>query len=169
MENYQTTLLVVALLVVAYIVYRRYEGFANEKQRLRVDFATGIVATPHELDMVAEDIVINPPYRNLDTRSIMASSGFVAAPLNAPWGISDDLMGKDSDLTYKYSITDPSCCSAQYPTPHKLRANPAVCSAVSKGELVPTSYFGNSSYTPAGCVCQTKEQAQFLYSRGGNA
>ena len=169
METYQSLLLLIAVLVIGYLAYKRYEGFANEKKRLRVDFATGRVATPHELDMAAQDIVINPPYRNLDTRSIMASSGFAGAPLKAPFGLSDDLMGRDSDLTYKYSVTDPSCCSAQYPTPHKLKSNPFVCDAVSKGELVPTSYFGNSSFTPAGCVCQTKEQAGFLFNRGGNA
>jgi len=37
-----------------------------------------------------------------------------------------------------------------------------------KGEFVPSPYSCNNAWQDSGCVCMTKNQKDFLASRGGN-
>jgi len=94
--------------------------------------------------------------------------------------ISDDISGVDEVPDNYYLLDDgangmmsirnnlcsPSCCSDQYPTSFKLRPDENVCA--SKGNFVPSSYMCNNSYQDSGCLCMTKEQSNFLSTRGGN-
>jgi hypothetical protein len=76
----------------------------------------------------------------------------------------------DDGADGKYSITSnlfsKSCCSAQYPTPFKQAWDPYVCE--NKDQYVGSNIFGNSTFSDRGCACLNKNQAQFLYNRGGN-
>ncbi len=175
-ESYVTLKLVLSLVVI-YIVYRCFfakEGFAEEPQKmLRSRILGGGTATPHELVEHDREITINPPYRNLDTRSIMAGSGFIPPKDLIPawgnnYGLADDLDdGASGNMGLNYNLCSPSCCSAQYPTPHKLAKDPLVCGR--EDEFVPSNMTCQNSWQNGSCLCLTKPQAAFISARGGNA
>ncbi len=164
-------------LVVIFVLYKCFfsnEGFAkSEGKKHRKMHRRGSTATPHELVEHEREITINPPYHNPDTRTIMAGSGFIPQKDHMPaWGnnhgLVDDLDdGESGNMGMHYNLCSPSCCSAQYPTPHKLAKDPLVCGR--EDEFVPNSQTCQNSWQSSGCSCVTKKQAAFLYNRGNNA
>jgi hypothetical protein len=103
----------------------------------------------------------------------MAGSGFVPQKdIIPPWGPNYNLVdglddGAGGDAGLLYNLTSPACCSAQYPTPHKMKVDPLVCG--NKNEYVASPFTGNNSWQNAGCSCVSKDQLQFLTDRGGNS
>lgn len=91
-----------------------------------------------------------------------------------PWDVNQESMntsyllddGADGTLGLQYNMCSPSCCSSQYPVPFALPSDPAICG---EQEYVPTNFTCMSGDQNAGCMCLSKEQADFLGSRGGNA
>jgi hypothetical protein len=77
----------------------------------------------------------------------------------------DDGAGGSAGL--QFNMCSKSCCSEQYPLPFKMPVDSAVCA--SKSEFVPNNYMCNNAWQDTGCVCMTKDQANFIGSRGGNA
>ena len=79
--------------------------------------------------------------------------------------ILDD--GNNGNSGLQFNMCSKSCCSPQYPPPFPLPVDTMVC--MSGQEFVPSSYTCRNEMQNAGCVCMTKEQSEFLGSRGGNA
>ena len=74
--------------------------------------------------------------------------------------------GDGGDMSIQYNLCSKSCCSPQWPTPFKLKYDPYVCA--NKDKFVPSRIFCNNTYESSGCLCLTKDQARFIYNRGGN-
>jgi hypothetical protein len=64
------------------------------------------------------------------------------------------------------NLTSPLCCSAQYPLPFKLKHDKRLCNLKN---FVPSNFFANNAWQPSSCLCLSKQQANMLYNRGGNA
>jgi len=76
--------------------------------------------------------------------------------------------GDSGRMSIQHNLCSPSCCSEQYPTPHKNKYDPYVCNLKKQGKLVPSDVMCSNSFQDSGCLCKTTEQAQFIYNRGGN-
>ena len=74
--------------------------------------------------------------------------------------------GVEGDAGLLYAPCSQSCCTPQYPLPFKLETDDFLCK--NRNKFVPTSYKCNNAWQNSGCVCMTKEQSDFLGSRGGN-
>ena len=83
------------------------------------------------------------------------------------YGLMDDLDdGANGNMKLDNNLCSPSCCSQQYPTPHKIKTDPLVCGR--EDDFVPTNYYCSNSWNDSGCLCASKEQVNFLATRGGN-
>ncbi len=174
--DFKKTTLFVLVVILVWVIYKCFvesEGFAEQKKRkLKAMAKRAETVMPTELVETEREIVINPPYHNPDTRTIMAGSGFIPQPDIMPasgnnYGLVDDLDdGEGGNMGMHYNLCSPSCCSAQYPTPHKLAKDPLVCGR--EDEFLPTNYFCNNAWQNSGCLCASKKQVNFLSNRGGN-
>jgi len=127
-----------------------------------------------------EPPMIEPPSYDADTATIQSGSGFIPQKQYfTPWGSMiqvGDMSTADGTLPYsETSITDysmnfnqcsPACCSDQWPVPFKLPVDKSLCG--SKDEFVPNSYYCNNGWQDSGCLCMTKQQSEFLQTRGDN-
>ncbi len=117
----------------------------------------------------------NAPKINPQVGSIIDGPGFESGEVD---GVDQSVLTKipsdyyflDDGADGKYSITSnlfsKSCCSTQWPTPFHQKYDPYVCQ--NKGEYVGSNIMGNNTFQDSGCLCLDKNQAQFLYNRGGN-
>jgi hypothetical protein len=120
--------------------------------------------------MERKDVDINP-----EMGSIISGPGFEKGEVD---GVDQKIFSKipqdyyflDDGADGKYSITSnlfsKSCCSAQWPVPFKNAYDPYVCN--NKDQYVGSNIMGNNTFQDAGCACLNRNQAQFLYNRGGN-
>lgn len=74
--------------------------------------------------------------------------------------------GANGRMSIQHNLCSPSCCSEQYPTPFKMKYDPYVCQ--NKDKFIPSQIMCNNAFQDSGCLCLTKDQAQFMYNRGGN-
>ena len=74
--------------------------------------------------------------------------------------------GADGEKSIQHNLCSRSCCAEQWPTPFKQKYDPYVCA--NKDKFVPSRIMCNNSFQDSGCLCLTKEQAQFIYNRGTN-
>ena len=148
----------ITAIVIALVIFAVYTYFYKQK-------FTDV--TP-ETNMAKQELAVPVAYSDLDTRSIMAGSGFIPAEYIPPYGEVDELDdGAGGNMGLHYNMCSPSCCSAQYPTPHKLPYDQKLCGSK---DLVPSSYMCNNAWNNSGCLClRGQDQGKFLYSRGGNA
>lgn len=82
---------------------------------------------------------------------------------------SDSLLLDDGDngrMGLTSNMCSKLCCSAQYPVPIKLENDGRLKNIEN---LVPTNIMCNNAWQSAGCSCVTKDQANFISSRGGNS
>jgi hypothetical protein len=183
-SNTSKMLVALVVVLVLYVIYRCFfsnEHFESKKIKTStvdnrdqlMNEARQAVAGPTELVETDREIVINPPYKNADTRTIMAGSGFIPQKDVIPawgsnYGLTDDLDdGEGGNMGFHYNLCSPSCCSAQYPTPHKLKKDPLLCGR--EDEFASTNYFCSNAWQNSGCLCAKKNQVGFLTNRGGNA
>jgi hypothetical protein len=74
--------------------------------------------------------------------------------------------GNNGDNGLLYAPCSMACCTPQYPPPFKTGCDKEICG--NKDKYVPTNYKCNNAWQNTGCLCMTKEQSDFLASRGGN-
>lgn len=72
--------------------------------------------------------------------------------------------GSNGQLGFNYAACSPSCCSAQYPTPFKLKYDPLICK--NKSNYVASNLTCQNQWQDTGCFCLTKKQSEFLANRG---
>lgn len=114
-----------------------------------------------------------PPIYDRGTASIITGSEFLGVPehIDPAWGATygevdklDD--GNNGMYGLNYAMCSKSCCSPQYPPPFEVDKDVVVDKM--KGEFVPSQYMCNNAWQDSGCVCMTKNENNFLSSRGGN-
>jgi hypothetical protein len=115
------------------------------------------------------------PVANPDTGTILDGPGF---ELGYVQGTTEDIPntipgnyyflddGANGEMSIQHNMCSKSCCSEQWPTPFKMDYDPYVCQ--NKDKYVPSNIFCNNAFQSSGCMCLTKDQASFLYNRGGN-
>nr|QBK88791.1 MAG: uncharacterized protein LCMiAC01_04730 [Mimivirus LCMiAC01] len=74
--------------------------------------------------------------------------------------------GAGGAMSIQHNLCSKSCCSEQWPTPHKMKHDPYVCG--NKDKFVGSRIMCNNTFQDSGCLCLTKKQAAFIYNRGGN-
>ena len=74
--------------------------------------------------------------------------------------------GAGGKMSIQHNLASKSCCAEQYPTPFKLKKDPYVCA--NKDKFVVSNVMANTAFSDSGCSCVTKDQAHFIYNRGGN-
>lgn len=169
LRNVMIALGVYILLVVLFKVVMRMSGRRTEKMEVLPS------APEHSMELVRPNIKITPTAIHEDTKIIESGPEFQEQKLLSPWYkaytgnlknyyLLDDGAGGSAGL--HFNQCSKSCCSDQYPLPFKMPAD-AACD--SKDEFVPTNYTCNNAWQDSGCVCLTKDQANLLGSRGGNA
>jgi hypothetical protein len=154
----------IILLIISTIIF--YKWYKSTKE----GFEQGVNNT---LEKHVDEIPIKPTLLIPSSGTIMSGSDFIAQREISPaWGQDQELdHGLEDGAGGSYDINNnmcsPSCCSEQWPTPHKLGYDQAICG--NKTDYVPSPYTCQNSSQNSGCLCMTKKQNQFLSGRGGNA
>ena len=125
--------------------------------------------------------VVPAPSYDAYTHTVQAGSEFIPQKnYFTPWGTMikvgdtsadggpNDVTGVTgvADNTMNFNQCSPACCSAQWPVPFKMPVDKMLCN--SEETYVPTSYFCNNGWQDSGCLCMTKDQSDFLQTRGQN-
>ena len=74
--------------------------------------------------------------------------------------------GAQGEMSLQNNLCSKSCCGPQWPVPFKQSKDPYVCA--NKQKFVGSNMFCNNNFQDSGCLCLEKDQALFLYNRGGN-
>ena len=114
-----------------------------------------------------------PALYDRETGQIISGSEFLGVPneIATAWGEkygeNDNLDdGAGGIMGLNYAMCSKSCCSAQYPPPFETEKDIVVDEL--SGVFVPNSYACNNAWQNSGCLCMTKDQRNFLTTRGGN-
>ena len=135
------------------------ENFSAEEQKaLANNNEENLDASLEELDLQRDGPSTNLPVK------IEGPSGKSVEKLPEDYYFLDD--GADGKMSIQHNLCSRSCCSEQYPTPFKLKYDGNVCN--NKSKYVPSQIMCNNAYQDSGCLCMTKDQANFLTNRGGN-
>ena len=117
----------------------------------------------------------NKPYVDAETGALLDGPGFEKGDVD---GVSQEVRenipsnyyflddGAGGEQSIQHNLCSKSCCSEQWPTPFKQKFDPYVCGA--KGKFSKSNIFCSNTFQDAGCLCLTKPQHSFLYSRGSN-
>ena len=152
-------LFVVLLIALMYIICKckSYEGFAH-------------VQPPVPREYITEENAISIPPPNFDneTNAIYSSTDYIPYKINPAWTHGMSLAdNEDDDMSVMFNLCSPSCCNQQYPIPHKLDSDPLI--AGKEASFVATPMSCSNSYQGSGCMCVSKNEANFLRNRGGNS
>jgi len=173
LSNLQKSLIVLVVVLLAMFVYRNVEG---------LDGSVTLTNKPNNnqdaTEFKQEDPVIHPRVYDRLTGQITDASEFVGLPekiypadgekILSNYGVVQKLDdGYNGEMGLNYNMCSKACCSPQYPTPFALESDAMV--EAMKDKFVPNNYACNNAWNNAGCVCMTKEQHEYLQSRGGNA
>ncbi len=172
----------VVLLAVSFFMSRRKEGFdkaavlavaASPAQPASAPAPAQPAAAPVQ---PAAQPAASPqaPQVNVTVATLADSAGAERGPVPTLSGVYSDIPdsyyflddGAGGEMSVQNNLCSKSCCSAQWPTPFKQKSDPYVCEGLKSGKYVPSRMFCNNTYQDAGCLCLTKEQGRFLYSRG---
>ena len=170
-------LIFVGLVVIVIVIYMTYnrssENFVvhvpvyQEPEHMTVTSPLGEQRTVPQINPEVGSIVDGPGYETglgSETGNVDGVDQSMLTKVPSDYYFLDDGSGG------KYSITSnlfsKSCCSAQWPLPFAMKYDPYVCN--NKSEYVGSNIMGNNTFEDAGCACLTKDQAKFLYNRGGN-
>lgn len=167
----------VMVLIIAFVGFTMLSNPSQTKEKL--DNVSGLATPPapsHNTEGKQEEIPIKPTIYDAGSGTIMSGPEFVPSQFMSPWYqaytgnlknhyLLDDGAGGNAGL--QFNMCSKSCCSEQYPLPFKMSVDSAVCA--NKSEFVPNNYMCNNAWQDTGCVCMTKDQANFIGSRGGNA
>jgi hypothetical protein len=176
---------VVVLVLVVYLLYTHYENLEGKPVTLGKENKT-VTATitnhpdnklgAHEYKQPEVPPAITLYDRH--TGSAVSGSEFVGLPHEiepangdttvANYGAVDRLDdGYNGAGGLNYNVCSKSCCGPQYPPPFALEEDEFV--AKNKDKYVPNNYMCNNAWNNTGCVCMTKDQREYISSRGHNA
>lgn len=165
--------LVIVVVVILILVgpNTKTEGF-NEDVRVVENEPISFKQT----DIPLIDLPHNVQEKDLISGIIEAGTEYIPQKdFYTPWGSLVDLTDKKANSTsddsaivngLNYNQCSMACCSAQWPVPFKVPVDESI--EAHADDFVPTNYYCNNGWQNSGCVCMTKEQSQFLDSRGHN-
>ena len=163
----QILLIVLTVIVFIWIVLPMFD--CKSKEGFEICDSDGNCRSPDEF-MNDEGLVAGQPNSNIekayevkDNQDSEADSQKETAGRVSIDKLDDGLEG-DAGLLYAPCST--SCCTPQYPPPFKVSEDKNVC--MNKDKYVPSGYKCNNAWNNSGCLCMTKQQSNFLASRGGN-
>jgi len=173
---------VVVLVLVVYLLYTHYENLDGNPVTLSNSNLATITnnsdnklgAQEYKQPEVAPAITLYDRH----TGSAVSGSEFVGLPQEiepangaatvANYGAVDRLDdGYNGAGGLNYNVCSKSCCGPQYPPPFALEEDEFV--AKNKDKYVPNNYMCNNAWNNSGCVCMTKDQREYISSRGHNA
>ena len=148
------------------------EGINPEEGSFEVAPEEAALATAHKIDV---PVNANGPFVDSKTGALIDGPGFEKGEIDdvhqerstgipSNYYFLDD--GAGGEMSIQHNLCSPSCCSEQWPTPHKQKYDPYVCQ--NKDKFIPSNIMCNNSFQNSGCLCLSKKQGQFLYNRGGN-
>lgn len=161
-------IIVVAVILIIWMIYYRNKHVEG------LEIVPGF--KEHSTEGTPENIQISPTDMDSEKHIIQSGPEYSPNPLMSPWYqaytgnqqnyyLLDD--GESGTAGLHFNQCSKSCCSDQYPLPFKMPAETSVCN--NKDAFVPNDYTCNNAWQDSGCVCMTKDQSNFLGSRGGNA
>lgn len=171
LSKVQKMALVVAVILVIVVIYKKYENLDSTITNQPNN-------KPDATEVKITDPVIYPRVYDRLTGQITDASEFVGLPesiypangegIVSNYGSIDRLDdGYNGEMGLNYNMCSKSCCSPQYPTPFALEEDVMVDKM--KDKFVLNNYGCNNAWNNSGCVCMTKDQHEYLSSRGGNA
>jgi hypothetical protein len=173
-------LLITIIVVVMIIVIKTHKKTATEHLETTIEEEKEDKIeskdASHKMELQQPDLQIKPTFFDAGSGTIMSGSEFIPSQFLSPWYnaytgnvknqyLLDDGAGGAAGL--QFNMCSKSCCKEQYPLPFKMPVDSAVCN--SKDKFVPNNYTCNNAWQDSGCVCMTKEQADLIGDRGGNA
>jgi hypothetical protein len=174
MDNQVLLLLLVIAVIVACVFYPGVFGIQREgfEEKNQTDTKT---ESNNQTDTKTESN--NPKMYQVEMSKEVEKTPIVGLPNEffPAWGDDSykygdfDVLndGANGNMGMGFNLCSKSCCSTQYPPPFGLPVDPLVCG--SKKEFLPSIYTCNNGWQDSGCLCVTKEQTEFLNSRGKNA
>lgn len=181
MENYtcgsDAIKILLVVVIVALVIWIIYPYFKTENFKQDIKIVSNFPTDYKEKEIP----VIRPPSYDADTMAIQAGADFIPQKhYFTPWGTMVQVgdfstadgtpaLSSDSvtDYTMNFNQCSPACCSDQWPVPFKIPTDKMLCN--SEDVFVPTSYFCNNGWQNSGCLCMTKQQSDFLQTRGNNS
>jgi hypothetical protein len=177
----------VVVLVVAYLLFTQYENlYYWQYENLEgkpIQSSQAVIVNKPDNKLGAQEYKqpeVAPGITLYDrhTGSVVSGSEFVGLPneiepangdATVPnYGAVDRLDdGYNGAGGLNYNVCSKSCCGPQYPPPFGLEEDEYV--AKHKGDFVPNDYMCNNAWNNSGCVCMTKDQREYISSRGHNA
>jgi hypothetical protein len=169
----------VVLIVVAYLLFTNYENLEGKP----IQSSHAVIVNKPDNKLGAQEYKqpeVAPGITLYDrhTGSVVSGSEFIGLPneiepangdATVPnYGAVDRLDdGYNGAGGLNYNVCSKSCCGPQYPPPFGLEEDEYV--AKHKGDFVPNDYMCNNAWNNSGCVCMTKDQREYISSRGHNA
>lgn len=164
-------IVIVVIIVIILSKYMKKEGLEDVK----VDNVEPKEQS-HSVEIKQPEIPVKPTFFDAGSGVVMSGPEFIPSQYLSPWYqaytgnlknyyLLDD--GKGGQAGLQFNQCSKACCSEQWPLPFKMPVDSAVCA--NKDEYVPNNYTCNNAWQDSGCVCMTKDQAEHIGSRGGNA
>jgi hypothetical protein len=182
-KNLSQTQKLVGIVVLVLVVYLLYTNTENLDGKSLQSKTTATIVNHPDNKLGAQEYKqpeVSPGITLYDrhTGSVVSGSEFV--------GLPDEIEPANGDATVpnygavdriddgyngagglNYNVCSKSCCGPQYPPPFALEEDEFV--AKNKGKYVPNNYMCNNAWNNSGCVCMTKDQREYISSRGHNA
>ena len=138
-------------------LYTTHHHTKHDKDSVIFDPQTGSVMTGNEF--MSATGIITPQYVT------PAWENDVTSPVSG--GLTPDSLKKyENDPRLVYNKCSLSCCSNQYPTPHKGEVDPFVCDKNGKNKYLSSNYTCTNNVGGTGCLCLTKHQVNDGFSKG---
>ena len=176
-----TTVLIVILSIIVFVwfIYPMMCGSSSHENFAAVPAPANNTPVDGKTQAVIHapvDQTVKVPYYDAERHFVMSGTEFLqpkfddddAPPITIIPPNSyllDD--GNEGKTGLHSSRCSKSCCSQQYPIPFNLSYQQDVCGA--ETEFVPNNLMCNNAWNDSGCLCLTKDQANNLADRGGNA
>ena len=162
---------IIVLLLIIVIGYHLTRGCSKENFE---DTSTANVNYAAQYGQPLSSMPLQPTQYDEASGNMVPSGGFVQQELEHAWGTpyGSDVEGEINSVDFssvdlRTAPCSKSCCSAQYPTPFKLQDDEKMCQ--NKDKYLASNLMCNNEWQDVGCMCLTKNQSDFLESRGGNA
>ncbi len=154
---------VVLLIIVLYVICRccgNNEGFVHVQPSAHLP-------VPHEYNATDNEINIPLPNYDSEKKAIFSSTDYIPYKITPAWSNQINKIDDDNDsVSNMFNLCSPSCCTQQYPIPHKLDSDPLI--AGKENTFVPSTMTCRNSVQNAGCMCVNKDEMNLLSTRGGN-
>lgn len=184
-NNKTIILFIVGLLSLLFLVplifapSQSYEEEFFKTANIPMDSQNKLYTTHHHTKHDKDSVIFDPQTGSVMTgNEFMSATGIITPQYVTPaWdndatspvsgGLTPDSLKKyENDPRLVYNKCSLSCCSNQYPTPHKGEVDPFVCDKNGKNKYLSSNYTCTNNVGGTGCLCLTKNQVNDGFSKG---